>query len=169
MKLNANTLIVFIQGILHALANAIYSCVCISNNETLITNSDKELDELASNYNQLYISVGDLISKKVRHWYGVNGTRWKRNFLTCEARVRTLLSVLSLTYLYFAKQVSASALVSFYRYAPGKLFMTECSVMALSNRVIVKKDLNINQKSSNHSDVVAAFFVLSAINSQQGC
>ncbi|MGF1725305.1 hypothetical protein [Photobacterium nomapromontoriensis] len=169
MKMNVNTLIVFIQGILHALINAIYSCVCINNNETLLSSSDKELDELASNYNQLYISVGDLISKKVRHWYGVSCTRWKRNFLTCEAQIRTLLSVLSLIYLYFAKQVSASALVSFYRYAPGKLLVAECSVMASYDREIVKKDLNINQKSSNYREVVAAFFVLSAINSLEGC
>ncbi|MGF1682256.1 hypothetical protein [Photobacterium minamisatsumaniensis] len=168
MKLNAKTLIAFIQSVLYTLVNAIYSCACIHNNENLIADSDKEFDEVASSYNQLYICVGDLIGKKVRYWYGVTCTRWKRNFLSCAAQVRTLLSVLLLTYLYFAKGVSASSLVSFYRYAPGRVVTFNSLVANLFERVLLVKDFNINQISGNHFKVVAVFLFLK-INRLKSC
>lgn len=161
MKMNSNELNikVFFQSVLNVLVNAIYSCVCIHNNEDLITNTEEELDELASNYNQIYINLGELIGKKIHHWYGENVLRWSRNFLSYQANVRTLLSVLSLTYLHFVEQVSASSMVLFYRYAPGNsVTLGNLSINSFSH-VLNVKSFSINHLSSSHLKVAAVFFV----------
>ncbi|MGR5065454.1 hypothetical protein [Photobacterium sp. DNB22_13_2] len=168
MKFDSATLIVFIQGVLRTLANAIYSCVCINASESLVSSSDKELDEIASDYNQLYIRVGDMLGKQVRYWCVVSYARWKHNHQCCAAQVRTLFSLLSLTYLYFAKQVSASSLVCFYRYAPANAAMFSTYGSASLGRVNASKNnvsnVSIHQLSSNHRKMIAAFFVFNNSN-----
>ncbi|PSW16281.1 hypothetical protein C9J01_04585 [Photobacterium rosenbergii] len=164
MKFDTATLLVFIRGVLDTLVNAIYSCVCISSSESLVSNSDKELDEIASDYNQLYISVGDMLGKQVRYWCDVSYARWKHNHHCCAALVRTLFSLLSLTYLYFAKQVSASSLVCFYRYAPANAAMSLNNGTASVGREYAGKNnvnyVSIHPMSSNRRKMIAAFFVL---------
>lgn len=163
MKFDSATLLVFIQGVLRTLVNAIYSCVCINVSENLVSSSDKELDEIASDYNQLYICVGDMLGKQVRYWCDVSYARWKHNHQCCAAQVRTLLSLLSLTYLYFAKQVSASSLVCFYRYAPANAVMPITHRTASFGLNYASKsnvtNVSIHQLSSNHLVMIAAFFV----------
>ncbi|MDV5170143.1 hypothetical protein [Photobacterium rosenbergii] len=163
MKIDTATLLAFIRGVLHTLVNAIYSCVCISSSDSLVSSSDKELDEIASDYNQLYISVGDMLGKQVRYWCDASFARWKRNHHFCAAQMRTLFSFLSLTYLYFAKQVSASSLVCFYRYAPANAAMSLNNGTASVGREHASKS-NVNYvsthpMSSNRRKMIAAFFV----------
>ncbi|MGF1734065.1 hypothetical protein [Photobacterium satsumensis] len=168
MKFDSATLLVFIQGVLRTLVNAIYSCACINASESLVSSSDKELDEIASDYNQLYIRVGDMLGKHVRYWCDVSCTRWKRNHQCCAAQIRTLFSLLSLTYLYFAKQVSASSLVCFYRYAPANAVMSMANGTVSLGRENANKsnvvNVSIHQLSSNHRKMVAAFFVYNNSN-----
>lgn len=161
MKMNSNELNikVFFQGVLNVLVNAVYSCVCIHSHEDLITNTEEELDELASNYNQIYINLGELIGKKIHHWNGENVLRWSRNFLSYQANVRTLLSVLSLTYLHFVEQVSASSMVLFYRYAPGNSVMLGNLPTNSFSHILNVKSFSINHLNSSHLKVAAVFFV----------
>ncbi|AJR05613.1 hypothetical protein C9J03_00470 [Photobacterium gaetbulicola] len=163
MRFDTATLLVFIQGVLHTLVNAIYSCVCISPSDNLVSGSDKELDAIASDYNQLYICVGDMLGKPFRYWCEVTCARWKSHHQYRAEQVRTLLSLLSLTYLYFAKQVAASSLVCFYRYAPANAATSITNGTVSLGREHASKSnvthVSIHPMSSNRRKMIAAFFV----------
>jgi len=155
---------IFIQSMLHALANISLSFVCIKevdeiNSELLSSDSsDPELEEIVAGYNKLHLTLGGCLQARIRRCTSRSAISWKQLTNTRAVLVKTWLFVVSRSHLFFAKSVSAVTLVGFYRHAPADaICVTERWVKPCVDTVIVN-NLDFNPRGSNHLNVVAAFF-----------